>query len=104
MAEGFACSLLRDSKASAKNRCPARPSGITGSRQALSALVSLYVSARRERELNRTNCPGDWTRGGMAEKPAAEKLAGDPQDLIRAMPAEGDRLAGAFLSRVSRSS
>jgi hypothetical protein len=36
----------------------------------------------------------------MAEKPAAEKLAGDPQDLIRAMPAEGDRLAGPFLPGV----
>jgi len=32
----------------------------------------------------------------MAEKPAAEKLVGDPKNLIRAMPAEGDRLAGRF--------
>jgi hypothetical protein len=35
----------------------------------------------------------------MAEKPAAEKLDGDPQDLIRVMPAEGDRPAGTFHHR-----
>jgi hypothetical protein len=88
----------------AKNRRPAQPSGTSGSRQGPSAVVSLYVSAGRERELDRTNCPGDRARGGMAEKPAAKKLAGDPQDLIRAMPAEGDRPAGPFLPGVSRSS
>jgi hypothetical protein len=75
-----------------------RHNGTSGSRQGLSELDSLYVSARREGELDRTNCPRDWTRGGMAEKPAAEKLTGDPQDLIRAMPAEGDRPAGPRLT------
>ena len=54
-------------------------------------MVSLYVSAGRERELDRTNCPGGPGARRMAEMAAAEKLAGDLQDLIRAMPAEGDR-------------
>ena len=63
---------------------------------------SLDVSARRERELDRTNGRGDRTRGGTAEKPAAEKLADDPQDLIRVMPAEGDRPAGILMTEHER--
>ena len=54
------------------------------------------MSARRERELDRTNCPGRPDARRTAEKPTAKKLGGDPQDLIRAMPAKGDRPAGPF--------
>jgi hypothetical protein len=34
----------------------------------------------------------------VAEKSAAKKLNGDPQDLIRIMPAKGDRLADQFVA------
>src|ERR1035441_10456036 len=37
------------------------------------------------------------SRAGKLRSQAAEKLNGDPQDLIRAMPAKGDRPAGPFL-------
>jgi hypothetical protein len=45
------------------------------------------LSARRERELTPHDRPGESARGGTAEKLTAEKLDGDPQNLIRAMPA-----------------
>jgi len=34
----------------------------------------------------------------MAEKPTAETLNGDPQHLIRVMPAKGDRPADHFVA------
>ena len=34
----------------------------------------------------------------MAEKPTAETLNSDPQDLIRVMPAKGDRPADHFVA------
>jgi len=45
------------------------------------------LSARRERELTPHELPGERECGATAEKPTAEKLDGDPQNLIRAMPA-----------------
>jgi hypothetical protein len=38
--------------------------------------------------------PGNRNRGGKAEKPGSQEAEGDPQDLIRTMPAKGDRPAG----------
>ena len=51
--------------------------------------------SRTERE-----CRGDPEPGGKAERPGtAQRLNGDPQDLIRAIPAKGDRPAGHFFYR-----
>ncbi len=45
-------------------------------------------------------CRGDPEPGGKAERPGtAQRLNGDPQDLIRAIPAKGDRPAGHFFDR-----
>ena len=53
--------------------------------------------------------PGNRSRDGKAERPGtAERLNGDPKDLIRAIPAKGDHPAGRFfraaigLARLSR--
>jgi hypothetical protein len=56
------------------------------------------MSARRSRELNRENPPGNQAGGGEAEKPDGQRADGDPHYLIRTMPAKGDRPAGRSFS------
>jgi hypothetical protein len=55
------------------------------------------LSARRERELDRGNCGRPQSAGRLRSR-TATRLNGDPQDLIRAMPAKGDRPAGPCLT------
>ena len=59
------------------------------------------LSARRERELDRGNCGRPQSAGRLRSR-TATRLNGDPQDLIRAMPAKGDRPAGPCLGGESR--
>ena len=50
------------------------------------------MSARRERELDRRNCERSQSAGRLRSR-TATRLSGDPNDLIRTMPAKGDRPA-----------
>jgi hypothetical protein len=54
------------------------------------------LSARRERELDRRNCERSQSAGRLRSR-AATRLNGDPNDLIRTMPAKGDRPADPCL-------
>jgi hypothetical protein len=65
----------------------ARAAGTFGPGQTRPRRATYYLSARRERELTPRERLGRAARGATAEKPTAEKLDGDPQNLIRAMPA-----------------
>ena len=75
---------------------PAQP-GLPALGTPLDAIQHEYVCEARE-GAGPDELPGR-TRGVVPEKlrsQTAEKLNGDPQDLIRAMPAKGDRPAGRF--------
>ena len=72
-----------------------------GRRRLSSALCTLTIVCEVIEGAGPHQPPGNRSRDGKAERPDSNRLNGDPKDLIRAMPAKGDHLAGRYFDRAA---